>query len=350
MSAFRTQLLHGTCSLIISLFLVGGVFAAPPAANADASEGDPATLQSKSAPGPFEDAAPSAQSSAPGKPPTKSEPEVTVTAPRVEPPLPALPPDSFVDCMRDGPRGIETIDYTQASLCERELDHEKLIVIDACANDDGNVAPGRAVQACTELLDHQVFEGSKRFFALANRARAYLAQGDKTRGLEDLNESIKLAPHNANLYYDRGLFYAAQPNVDAALHDLDTAIGLNSKLVPAFQQRARIRQFQNNLAGALSDYSEAIRLQPKSAALWIERGYVSLQLRDFKSAVSDETQAIRLDAKNALAFFLRGAAFGDSGDSRDASDDIKAAVNLNPLLVRYVSIQGRNASLTLPPL
>jgi tetratricopeptide (TPR) repeat protein len=337
---------------LIAVWLLAGSVSAIQAQVGNSSQDAQPNPPDKSSEGPSAGASTPADESVAARPPTSTEHDVIITTtPSADPLLPALPPDKFTNCMKESPKGIENkFDIIQGALCQHELNDEKRIVINACVNRDGKAAPARAVQACTELLDQRIFEGRERFFLFANRAKAYWVQGDKAHGLDDLNEAIELAPHNANLYYDRGLFYATQPDDEAALRDFDTAIGINAKLVPALQQRAKIHQIQNNLSGALSDYSAAIRLQPKSAALWSERGYVFLQTQDYRSAVSDETQAIRLDPNLARAFYLRGAAFGDLGNARDASNDIKAAVNLDPLLARYVVIQGKNASLTLPPL
>jgi Tfp pilus assembly protein PilF len=285
----------------------------------------------------------------PTAPPTTKE-QVTVTAPRPERPLPALPPEEFFNCMQQSPGGSDpkNIDLTQASMCEHQLNWEKRTVVETCLNRNGNTALPRVIQACTESLDHKIFEGNDRFFLFANRADAYFAQGDKQRALDDYNEAVKLAPRNAELYYNRGVFYVAQSDDDAALRDFDTAMGLNPKLVPVLRQRARIYQARGNLGGALADYSAAIGLQPKTAALWSERGYVFVIQHDYESAVKDQAQAIQLDPKLARAYFLRGAAFGDLGDSRNAVSDLVTAVNLDPSLARYVATKGKTALLTLP--
>ena len=222
--------------------------------------------------------------------PPENKQEITVTAPRDEQALPALRPDEFRSCM--GMVGYESIDYVQATLCEHQLAREKRVVIEACINRDGKTALPRVIQACTESLDRGIFEGNARFFLLADRAAAYFAQGDKQHALDDYNEAVKLAPHNAYLYYNRGLFYAAQSDNDAALRDFDAAIGINSNLVPALRQRAKIYQARGNFIDARGDYSKAIGLQPKTATLWSERGYVSLRQHDYESAVKDEAEAI----------------------------------------------------------
>ncbi|HWZ64231.1 MAG TPA: tetratricopeptide repeat protein [Steroidobacteraceae bacterium] len=282
--------------------------------------------------------------------PDQTKQQVTVTAPRGNQSLPELPDDEFSRCM--GMVGSGVIDYTQAMLCDIQLSREKRLVVEACVNKKGDAAPARVIQACTESLDHNIYEGNARFFLFASRAAGYFAAGDKQHALEDYNEAVKLAPRNAYVYYNRGVFYSAQSDNDAALRDFDAAIGLNSNLVIALRQRARIYQARGNFIDAREDYSKAIGVEPKTAALWSERGYVSLRQKDYDSAVKDEAEAIRLDPKLARAYYLRGAAaaFGGLGDSHQAIDDIKTAVGLDPSLATYVRITDKTASLLLPPL
>jgi tetratricopeptide (TPR) repeat protein len=282
---------------------------------------------------------------APGVPPEK--PEVTVTAPRDVQDLPQLKSDEFINCMRM--IGAGDVDYVQANLCQHELGAQKRVVVEACVNSDGTTALPRIIQACTESLDHDIYEGNARFFLYADRAAAYFAAGDKQHALDDYNQALKLAANNSYVYYNRGVFYAAQADGDAALRDFNTSIGINAKFVPVLRQRARIYLSRGNFTDAREDYSKAINLEPKTAALWSERGYISLRLRDYESAVKDEAEAIRLDPKMARAYYLRGAAaaFGGLGDS--ALNDIKTAVDLDPSLATYIKTQGKTASLGLPP-
>jgi len=327
----------------LSVFLFAGLAARAQVPNSNQNG------QAPGSPPPVASATPSGASEAPTTP-TAPKPEVTITAPRVEQPLPKLRADEFFSCMQQSPLGLEGIDYAQATICEHQLNWEKHIVIEACINRSRDTALPRVIQACTELLDRSVFERYQRFFVFANRAGAYFAQGDKEHALDDYNEAVKLAPHNAELYYNRGVFYAAQSDDDAALRDFDTALGINPRLVAALRQRAKIYQARGNFSGALADYSQAIRLQPKAAELWSERGYVSLRQHDYDSAMKDEAQAIQLDPKLARAYFLRGAAFGGLGDKGNALSDLQTAVRLDPSLDRYVQSKGKTAYLALPPL
>lgn len=322
--------------------------------------------------------------------PSTLKPGVTVTAKRLHsgPPLPKLPPDEFTNCERMLGVGTAKPAGWQVEQCESKMDGEKNIVLGACYDLNGKTAPRRVIQACTEALDRNILEVPQRSFLFVGRADAYFALGYRQRALDDYNAAIKLAhllpaterfllftpradeyfalgykrralddynaairsaPHNATLYYNRGVLFFAQANYDAALQDFDTALELDSKFVPALRQRAKIYTTRANLAGALADYSEAIRLQPKTAALWSDRGQVDLGRHEYGNAIEDEARAIQLDPKLASAYYLRSVAFANSGDRAKAVTDLHTAVGLDPSLATYVTIKGKTVVLELPP-
>jgi lipoprotein NlpI len=279
-------------------------------------------------------------------------PAITVTGqkPINEPTLPKLAPDQFTDCYaKYNTSGTGVMDLTAMTTCQFQLAKDQRIVIDKCVNHDAKSTAPIAIQACTELLDRKILQGRDRFYLFVNRALAYLAQGDKEHAVDDYNAAVQAAPKSAQPYYYRGIFYA-QADADAALRDFGTALSIDPKLVPALRQRAITYLSQKNLDGALADFSEAVRLQPKAAALWSDRGHIRILQRDYDGAVKDEAEAIRLDPKLARAYFLRGAAFGDLGNSASAVGDIRTAVDLDSSLDRYISTQGKTASIALPPL
>jgi tetratricopeptide (TPR) repeat protein len=291
-------------------------------------------------------------STIPSDGPATNTPSVTVTGqtPRNEPTLPKLSPDQFTDCYaKYNTDPAATMDIAAITMCQFQLARDERVVIDKCINRDRENAPPLAIQACTELLDRNLLKGRDRFYLFVNRALAFIAQGDKQHALDDYNAAVKSAPKMAQPYYYRGVFLG-QNDAESALKDFDTALSFDPTLVSALRQRAIIHLAQKNLGAALADYSEAVQLKPKLAALWSERGYVSIVGRDYASAVRDEAEALRLDPKLARAYFLRGAALGDLGDSVNAVADIRIAVELDPSLDRYISTQGKTASIALPPL
>jgi Tfp pilus assembly protein PilF len=273
-----------------------------------------------------------------------------------EQPLPKLSPDEFNKCYRMSagypePGTGSIMEFLiPMSMCEHQRQSELHTVIAECLYPDHGETPPRMVQACTETLGHDLLASDERYYVFAARAGAYFANGDPQHARADYDAAIKLDPHDAKLYYNRGVVFAAQSDGDAALRDLDTAIGLDDKLVPALLLRAKIYAARGNLAGALADYTEAIRLQPNTAALWSDRGEVDLGQNEYESAVKDEAHAIQLDPKLASAYYLRSVAFGYSGERAKAVRDLRTAVGLDPSLAAYVTIKGKTVVLRLPPL
>lgn len=375
----------------VSVLLLAGTMAAAqaPSQNAQPAGGAPNA---------------STQSPAAGEPAASPlNPGVTITGKPLhsEPPLPKLPPQEFMNCLRPqagmgmsqdrlgGAGGTDLPDLMTLQSCELQMDWEKDAVLRDCINLTGKTESPRIVQACSESLDHDILPLNQRAFLLANRAQAYfamgykqralddydaavksarllpvneqflvfasranayLALGDKERALDDYAAAIKSAPRNAALYYNRGVVLLEQASYDAALQDFDTALRLDSKFVPALRQRAKLHATRGNLAGAVADYSEAIRLQPKTAALWSDRGLVNLSRHEYGDAVQDEAQAIQLDPKLASAYYLRSVALGDVGKGQEAVTDLRTAIGLDPSLAHYVTITGKTVVLKLPPL
>ena len=151
---------------------------------------------------PVETAAPARSAEAPTTPTVKPGVTVTGKPPRAELPLPALPPDEFNDCITRATASL-TLGPIQGPIlvshCNLEIRAEKKIVIDACSNRSGSTMPPRAIQACTELLDRNIIDRHERFLVFANRAAAYVAQGDMQHALDDYNSAVKFAPHKAYL-------------------------------------------------------------------------------------------------------------------------------------------------------
>ena len=267
-------------------------------------------------------------------------PGVTVTSnvAKPEPTVPPLPHSQFTDCYSThSSTGVGNIDWVSMQLCEAEMAHEERIVMEQCMNRKGQSTPPVIVQACTTLMDRNLFVGSDRYYLFANRAAAYWTLQDRSHAFADYNQAVKLAPRNAKLYYNRAAFLLAGGDTDAALRDFDTSLSLDPKLVASLLQRAKIHKARDDLEGALSDYSAALVLEPQAAAVWADRGYVHLARQDYAAAVSDESEAIRLDTKLARAYFFRGVATGGLGDASRGRSDIETAVHLDPSLRHYLT-------------
>ena len=93
------------------------------------------------------------------------------------------------------------------------------------------------------------------------KGKAYFDKGDFDAAIDSFSEAIRLDPHNADAYANRGRALI-RSNLEKALADCDEATRLNPKLASAYSTRSVIYAVKRNADKAISDASEAIRLDP----------------------------------------------------------------------------------------
>ncbi len=75
--------------------------------------------------------------------------------------------------------------------------------------------------------------------------------------LGDLSDAIKLAPHNAYLYYNRGNLYAQRSDYNRAISDYSQALTLNQALAEAWYNRGLVKIFAKHIDEGIEDLSKA---------------------------------------------------------------------------------------------
>jgi tetratricopeptide (TPR) repeat protein len=182
--------------------------------------------------------------------------------------VPNLPPDHFIKCEWNQvgvhPR-IDASELTLLTACETQLQAQKRTVLAACLQPGAGAGPPRVIQACTESLDHDLLQGEARSLVLASRAQAYFVYGRLQQAGADYSSAIELTPHNAGLYYDRGLVAAAQRNYAGAVADEAQAIQFAPHLARAYFVRSVALGDLGNQAKAFNDLRTAVGLDPALA-------------------------------------------------------------------------------------
>lgn len=130
-----------------------------------------------------------------------------------------------------------------------------------------------------------------------------LAHGEYNKAIADFNEAIRLDPHNAAAYLDRGL---------------------------AYEDECQWRE-------AINDYTIAIRLDPGNAVAFLCRGNAYFGRDDFDRAISDYSEAIRLNPSLALAYYHRGFAYFEKKADAEGKADQDMAITLNPALGKIIN-------------
>lgn len=139
-----------------------------------------------------------------------------------------------------------------------------------CANANGDQSVDRVIDGCSAVIQQGQAEPERMAAAYANRAAAYRGKGILDRALEDIDDSLRLAPDRAATIAGRGALYVAQGRYDAAMRDYDQALRLEPDNLAAVTGRglasflmARYRIAANDLARAIALGNTSIDI-----ALW----------------------------------------------------------------------------------
>lgn len=140
----------------------------------------------------------------------------------------------------------------------------------------------------------------------------------------------------------KAMYTGLQEQVDIA------APSKSSKSVVSKEQSAEIAKEKGNQAykdkqwqKAVGFYTEAIKLCGSNATYYSNRAQAFLELCSYLQAEEDCTKAISFDKKNVKAYFRRGTAREMLGYYKEAIDDFKYALVLEPTNKRAASSAER---------
>ncbi|HEV3144757.1 MAG TPA: tetratricopeptide repeat protein [Gemmataceae bacterium] len=136
---------------------------------------------------------------------------------------------------------------------------------------------------------------------LRTRAAIYDDLDETSRALADLGDAIRLEPRNSLNYTQRGTLYKSLKEYDKAIDEFDTAIRLDPKFSAAFFNRGNAYKARKQLDKAIADYSEAVRLYPEFISAFFNRANAHRARREYAQAAADFAQVIRNDAQDADA-------------------------------------------------
>ncbi len=178
----------------------------------------------------------------------------------------------------------------------------------------------------------QVLEGSDNSLAAsAWFSVGYLLQDrDPQTSISVYNQALRLNPHDAEAYNNRGIAKAALGKHDDAIVDLDQALRLNPDFAEAYSNRGAAKAALGRHDDATADYDKAIHLKPDHADAYYNRGTAKRVLGRYEDAIADYDKAIHLNPAYAKAYGNRGLAKADLGRHEDAIADYEMVIQLEP--------------------
>jgi tetratricopeptide (TPR) repeat protein len=168
------------------------------------------------------------------------------------------------------------------------------------------------------------------FKAYLDRSRAYIAKGDLTSALEDLNTAKRLNPTVREIYIGRASIFYQRKDFRAAVEEYTGAIRLNPKDDNAFSSRAAAYVNLGKFENALEDCNAAINANQFVADYYDHRSRVQRMLGNFDSAIADMTIAIQLQPGRGVWYTARAAAYRMKGDWKNTMADYDRSVQAEP--------------------
>jgi len=186
-----------------------------------------------------------------------------------------------------------------------------------------------AIADCTELLKLDP-HSARFFFQRGNYQRDKKAYEPAIR---DYDQAILLDSQQEGYYYSRGVAYFNLKMDDKAIADYNKAIELNPKFFWPYYNRGLVYDKQKNWASAVADFSRALELRPKDANSLNNRAVMYIHQKQWDKALADLNLAIETNPKSANTYNTRGAVYRDKGEWNKAIADFTQAITLDPKLV-----------------
>lgn len=187
-----------------------------------------------------------------------------------------------------------------------------------------------AVTACSDIIGIGL-GGSEVAWAYFDRARAYFGLKMYASAIDDLTESLKRKPQDAEALENRGLAFIQFGDLKRAIGDFSKVLDLQPSSVSARRERCWAwAAADRELDDAMDDCNKALALKPADAATLDARCFVQIRNAAFAAAIADCSAALAAGPKLASSLYLRSVAKKKTGNSIGGAADMAAALALDP--------------------
>lgn len=163
------------------------------------------------------------------------------------------------------------------------------------------------------------------------RAKAWADSGNPVRAVSDLDEAVRIAKDDADLYFDRATILMRQKMYEPAVADCNRGLALDPARADLLALRGRIHAANGRSGQARLDLGRAIETDPDGCAdYYIWRGDLSLELEDNCEALQDYDRALELQPTDPYALSQRARAWWAERDLDRALTDFTAAISHDP--------------------
>ena len=186
-----------------------------------------------------------------------------------------------------------------------------------------------SLKTALELARQAVARSPEFGFGWARVAELEFSFGHTRLALDALNQSLSLAPRNAQALALKGFLLAAQGETRAALAWFDRALAVDAALGNAWLGRGLCRIRRGDTAGGRGDLLMAAAIEPQRAALRSYLGKVEADTADMARAVKELQLAKQLDPKDPTAWLYSALLNQQNNRINDAIRDLEMSQALN---------------------
>lgn len=186
------------------------------------------------------------------------------------------------------------------------------------------------IEACSLLIADETQPRTSRTGALSTRAAYLFLSGDFAAVVEDMDALLALDDGAFWGYVTRGRALVRIRQVERALADFSRAVEIDPGQADAHYERGDALGRLGRPAEAIASFDRAVALKPDHLLAIRQRGAAQIHADDFDGAISDLSTAIAGNPRDWEALFRRASVFRTLGDSRQALDDVEAALRILP--------------------
>jgi tetratricopeptide (TPR) repeat protein len=141
--------------------------------------------------------------------------------------------------------------------------------------------------------------------AFLTRGVVWYRKSDRDRAVKDYDEALRLQPGNARALGNRGLVWVETGQYDRAIADYDESIRLDPHDPSTFSNRAKAWEKKGEIDRALADYAEVLRLQPGDEQGRIDRCGVFRRQNQYGLALDELNEGLSTAPENRAILNLR---------------------------------------------
>jgi Tfp pilus assembly protein PilF len=186
-----------------------------------------------------------------------------------------------------------------------------------------------SLRRALQLAELAVSNAPNFGFAWERLAELQFGFGETRDALKSLDQSLTLAPRNAQALALKGFILNAQNSPRAALASFDEAIAIDSALANAWLGRGIVRIRLRDTDGGREDLLVAAALEPQRAELRSYLGKAYLATGDDAHATKELNLAKKLDPQDPTAWLYSALHQQQNNQINDAIRDLEKSQQLN---------------------